>query len=122
MINSSTTNYKRTRLGRAIRMALIAGLCVGFAVAHAQDSEDRENSDGQEAEEASLDRIVVTARRRDENLQDVPISVTALTGAKLEDVGAENITFLNQVVPNTTIEVSRGTNSTLTALDRKSVV
>jgi len=118
MIDSSTTNYKRTRLGRAIRMALISGLCIGFAVANAQDSEDRETSDNQEAEEASLDRIVVTARRRDENLQDVPISITALSGAKLEDVGAENITFLNQVVPNTTIEVSRGTNSTLTAFIR----
>ncbi|MGB0513230.1 MAG: TonB-dependent receptor [Wenzhouxiangellaceae bacterium] len=99
-------------------MALISGLCIGFTVAHAQDRGDDGASDSEEAEEASLDRIVVTARRRDEDLQDVPISVTALSGAKLRDVGAENITFLNQVVPNTTIEVSRGTNSTLTAFIR----
>ena len=118
MIDSTTTTYKRTRLGRAIRMALISSLCIGFAVAHAQDSEDAENSDGQEAQDASLDRMVVTARRRDEDLQDAPISVTALSGGKLEDFGAQNITFLNRVVPNSTIETSRGTNNTLTAFIR----
>ncbi|HKL52525.1 MAG TPA: hypothetical protein VJ902_01080, partial [Wenzhouxiangellaceae bacterium] len=97
MIDSTTTTHKRTRLGRAIRMALISSLCIGFAVAHAQDSEDAENSDDQEAQDASLDRMVVTARRRDEDLQDVPISVTALSSGKLEDFGAQNITFLNRV-------------------------
>ena len=118
MIDSTTTIYKRTRLGRAIRMALVTGLCIGFAAAHAQDSDDREDSDSPEAETSSLDRMVVTARRRDEDLQDVPISVTALSGAKLEDFGAQDITYLNRVVPNSTIETSRGTNNTLTAFIR----
>ncbi|MDT8410552.1 MAG: TonB-dependent receptor, partial [Wenzhouxiangellaceae bacterium] len=100
-------------------MALVSGLCIGFAVAHAQDSEDDGDNAGNQSEESETgDRITVTARRREENLQDVPISVTALSEAKLQDLGAENITFLNQVVPNTTIEVSRGTNSTLTAFIR----
>ena len=117
MIDSTTTNHKRTRLGRAIRIALITGLCIGFAAAHAQQ-DDGENGDNQDAEESSLDRIKVTARRRDEDLQDVPISVTALSAAKLQDLGANDITFLNQVVPNATIEVSRGTSSTLSAFIR----
>jgi len=118
MIDSTNNTYKRTRLGRAIRMALISGLCIGFAAAHAQDTEDGEDADSRDAEGSGLDRVVVTARRRDEDLQDVPISVTALSAAKLQDLGAENITYLNQVVPNTTIEVSRGTNSTLSAFIR----
>ena len=85
---------------------------------YAQDSDDAEDTENADAEGSSLDRMTVSARRRDEAQLDVPISMTALDGAKLQDLGAENITFLNQVVPNTTIEVSRGTNSTLTAFIR----
>jgi len=62
--------------------------------------------------------IVVTARRREESLLDVPIAVTAFTGAQLEASGALDITDLGNVTPNATIEVSRGTNSTLTAFIR----
>lgn len=67
---------------------------------------------------ASRDEIVVSARRRDESLQDVPIAVTAVSGDQLEKVGAADITYLSQSVPNVTLEVSRGTNSTLTAFVR----
>ncbi len=116
MIDSTTTTDKRTKLGRAIRMALISGLCIGFSTAAAQDADD----DGKEGSEdvENVDVVTVTARRREEALQDVPVAITALSGAKLQEVGAEDVTFLNQVVPNTTIEVSRGTNTTLTAFIR----
>ncbi|MCG8651743.1 MAG: TonB-dependent receptor plug domain-containing protein, partial [Pirellulales bacterium] len=65
-----------------------------------------------------VDEIIVSARRRDESLQDVPIAVTAVSGAQLEQQGAPDITYLTQSVPNTTLKVSRGTNSTLTAFIR----
>jgi iron complex outermembrane recepter protein len=44
--------------------------------------------------------------------------MTALSGQALDDVGAQDITYLKQVVPNTTLEVSRGTTNTLTAFIR----
>src|SRR5699024_1797349 len=86
----------------------------------AQDNENESESSGDERLEqyASLDVIEVTARRRSESAADVPISITALSGEKLEEVGAPDITYLNQVVPNTTMEVSRGTSNTLTAFIR----
>ena len=62
--------------------------------------------------------IVVTARRREERLIDVPISVTAITGEELQRRGALDITDVAQSVPNVTLEPSRGTNSTLTAFIR----
>ena len=62
--------------------------------------------------------IVVTARRRAESLQNVPIAVTAFSGAQLERQGAVDITDIGQTTPNVTLEVSRGTNSTLTAFIR----
>jgi len=77
---------------------------------------------GQEAEEGAApgrgDVITVTARRREESLTDVPVSVTAYSGDQLEALGAQDITFVGQVTPNVTLEVSRGTNTTLTAFIR----
>lgn len=62
--------------------------------------------------------IIVTARRREERLVDVPIAVTSFSGAQLERSGAADITDLAQTVPNVTLEPSRGTNSTLSAFIR----
>ena len=62
--------------------------------------------------------IIVTARRREETLVSVPIAVSAFSGADLERGGAIDISDLANVTPNTTLEASRGTNSTLTAFIR----
>ncbi|HEX8623092.1 MAG TPA: TonB-dependent receptor [Allosphingosinicella sp.] len=62
--------------------------------------------------------IVVTARRRAESLQDVPIAVTAYQGEALERAAATDITDLSDTTPNVTLETSRGTNTTLTAFIR----
>ncbi len=61
---------------------------------------------------------MVTARRREERLVDVPIAVTAISGAELAKRGALDITDVSQTVPNVTLENSRATNSTLTAFIR----
>lgn len=70
------------------------------------------------AVEDDSSNIVVTARRREENLVSVPIAVSAFSGDKLESQGAIDITDLANLTPNTTLEASRGTNSTLTAFIR----
>ncbi len=62
--------------------------------------------------------IVVTARRREERLIDVPISVTAIGGDALAKQGTQTIEEIGQEVPNLTLEVSRGTNTTLSAFIR----
>ena len=61
---------------------------------------------------------MVTARRRNEALKDVPIAVTAYSGEQLERQGALDITDISDTTPNVTLETSRGTNSTLTAFIR----
>jgi len=66
----------------------------------------------------NTENVTVTARRREERLQDVPIAVTAYTGAQLEREGATDITDIGDTTPNVTIENSRATNSTLTAFIR----
>lgn len=71
-----------------------------------------------EGRSLALEEVVVTARRRAENLQDVPIAVTALSGDALRLRGALDITELAQSIPSLTLEPSRATNSTLTAFIR----
>nr|WP_313429199.1 TonB-dependent receptor [Brevundimonas diminuta] len=72
-----------------------------------------------ETEQASnVDDVVVTARRREESLKDVPVAVTAVTSERLEQTGAADITTLQSQTPNATVQVARGTNSTLTTFIR----
>ncbi len=57
-----------------------------------------------------LGEIVVTAQRREENLQDVPLSITAVRGDKLDAIasGGQDIRFLSGRVPSLIIESSFG--------------
>lgn len=66
----------------------------------------------------ALEEVVVTARRRSESLQDVPIAVTAFSARDLAIKGNSDITELAQAVPSVTLEPSRATSSTLTAFIR----
>ncbi|MBB3764852.1 TonB-dependent receptor [Sphingomicrobium lutaoense] len=105
---------------RSVLLAGIAGTALLAQPAFAQDSvqEVIEETDAAEAMAQQDGEIVVTARRRVERLQDVPISLTAYSGDQLEREGAIDITDIADTTPNVTLEVSRGTNSTLTAFIR----
>lgn len=65
-----------------------------------------------------LEEVTVTARRRSESLQDVPIAVTAFSAEKLDNFGILNISELAEQVPSVTLEPTRATNTTLTAFIR----
>ncbi|BFM17104.1 TonB-dependent receptor [Maricurvus nonylphenolicus] len=52
------------------------------------------------AEEFKLEEVIVTAQKRAESLQDVPVSVAAVGGDKLREAGIENIQDLSSYVPN----------------------
>lgn len=58
---------------------------------------------------ARLDDIVVTAQRREQNLQDVPIAVTAFTQTQLEIAQVEDTTDLVRVTPSLTGGLNTGT-------------
>ena len=69
-------------------------------------------------EDVGLERIEVTARKSIESLQEVPVAVTSLSADELSERGIEIITEVQQFSPNTTLQRSRGTNSTITAFIR----
>ena len=50
-----------------------------------------------------IENIVVSARRVDERLQNVPVAVTALSDKLIDGIGARSANSLNAIVPNVTI-------------------
>jgi iron complex outermembrane receptor protein len=56
-----------------------------------------------------LEEVIVTARKREESLQETPVAVTALSATALRDAGVRNLADLNQIAPN--IEVSSANGS-----------
>ena len=53
-----------------------------------------------------FEEVVVTARRREESAQSVPIPITALSGEQLETRNIRDITDLEKLSPNTSISES----------------
>ena len=100
-------------MNRYVKTALLAGAAWSAlsTFAMAQDAAPQEGA-------SALDEVVVTARRRDELLKDVPISVSAIGEERLEQTGASDITALQQQTPNATVQVARGSNSTLISFIR----
>ncbi len=76
--------FYKQRLNRGIHLAAISAALVLPAATSA----------------AVLEEIIVTAQKRAESLQDVPISVTTLGGEKMQQVGIKKIEDLQQFVPN----------------------
>ena len=118
-------SFRTVTTARALLLAGAAISAVLPQAAFAQEQEPAPVEDAAQADEPLAGEapeesgdIVVTARRRAEALQDVPIAVTAYSGAQLEREGAIDITDVGDTTPNVTLEVSRGTNSTLTAFIR----
>ncbi len=97
----------RYLIGAAATMTVVTALLVPPPVA-AQD----------DGASLAVEEVVTTARRREETIMDVPVAITVTSGETLERIGAENIIAIGQTAPNVTLEVSRGTNTTLTAFIR----
>lgn len=88
---------------RGLRTALLCGAAVGGAlalpgVAHAQDAES--------AETVPEDRvIVVQARRQNETLQEVPVTVTAIGGETLQRYNVDQVADITSRVPTLNVQV-----------------
>jgi len=61
---------------------------------------------------AVLEEIVVTARRREENLQDLPLSVAAISADTMRVQGIYNMEDIGEFVPNLVMETSNRANNT----------
>lgn len=99
-----------TKTGHMFRAALAISTAMGALAfplaAHAQTAEETVRD---------TDEIVVTAQKREQNLQDVPISISVVTGDDLQQQGAASLTDYAGYVPGMQVS-SAGTpgQSTIT--------
>ena len=98
----------RASFARAAWLGSVAAAVLVTSPAVAQENPDTSpatpnNQQTQDqAAEASDQEIVVTARRRNELLLDVPVAVTAYSGEQLDRQGALDITDIADTTPNVT--------------------
>ena len=90
--------------------------CVLVAPALPAMSQEAASETGAKA--TQLQTVTVTARKREETLQDVPVAVTAFTSEALDKLNIQDIADLGPQVPNMTVYAARGSNTTLTAFIR----
>src|SRR5690606_32744713 len=103
-----TMNYSTLSLAIALATASLSATAQHAASAGAPP----------QAEAASLDTVQVTARRRTESIQDVPVAVSAFGEEQLRDLQANNIDGLQGAVPNLNIVQGRGSSNTVNVFIR----
>ena len=97
---------------KAFRYSLgVSAMVLASVQAHAQavTNEQGETSIPADAQAGGVTEIVVTAQKESQNLQDVPISVTAVTGEMIEDAQINNIADLSNSIPN--VQINTFSNS-----------
>ena len=62
-----------------------------------------------------VEEVVVTAQKREQKIQDVPISITAITAKAIEDRDVESVADLNGLAPNLRTSTAPTTSLTITA-------
>ena len=89
-LGSRNRQYRALLLGSAIGAAF-AGLAPSVVYAA-------------ETNGGTIEEVVVTARKRSESLQDVPLSVSAYTGTKLTESGYSDLSNISRVAPGVYFE------------------
>ncbi len=88
------------RQALALLSAATAAIVAGSAVAQTA------------ATQQVLTEIIVTAQKREQNIQDVPIAVIALSGQQLKDGGVTDIKTLQALTPSLTVTSTTSENVT----------
>ena len=112
----------RSNCGRARLVGLLTGVALMAlpAVATAQ-SQSATAVATPAADDGSIADIVVTAQKRSENLQNVPISISAFTAASLAARGVTDVTAIGNLAPNVTLDAGTpfsGSSAVLSAYIR----
>jgi iron complex outermembrane receptor protein len=95
---------RRTRALTWLAAALIA--LPGFGVPHAASADEADAPEEPAVRRVGVEEIVVTARKREERLQDTPVSVTALTADKIDSYQLTDLSQISLLTPNLSFDSS----------------
>lgn len=85
---------------RSMRLALSTAALVAFIVPGGALGQEAAPPAPAEKATAGIEEIVVTARQREETLQDVPVTVVAFTEGDLDRYNVQNLVDASKLVPN----------------------
>ena len=77
-------------------MFCISSIVAPAVIVHSAIAQPTKNSD---ESTSGLNEVIVTAQKTQQNLQDVPVSVSAVTGAQLDQLGISDTTGITQQIP-----------------------
>jgi iron complex outermembrane recepter protein len=106
---SMSLSASRSLLSCAVAATLAAGAVVDSSTVMAAETA---------ANELAIESVVVTARRREESLQDVPVAITALTADQLLNQNVRTLEDMTAYAPNIKVNAGRATSSTINAYIR----
>ena len=101
---------RRSLSVRPHRLAFAIAALLPFGTALAQDTAPAAPAVPAATQATTLDAVEVTAQRRVENIQDVPVSISTLSSEKIDVFasGGNDVRFLSARVPSLNIESSYG--------------
>ncbi|MBI1251105.1 MAG: TonB-dependent receptor [Alphaproteobacteria bacterium] len=115
VITDHNGTERRRRLALGAGSFALAGFSAATALCLFPASAAAQNAEAQD--QRTVNEIIVTAQRREEAVQDIPLAVSAFDEAAIENLNARDIRDLTGVVPNLVIsEVSIGPSMTQVSL------
>jgi iron complex outermembrane receptor protein len=104
---------KRSFYGVLVGCGLMAAVAIALADNAQPAQTPSASTDAAADNDIALQEVVVTARRRTEELQDVPLTVTAVGADTIQNQDVTSIQDLGSFVPNMKISQDRATSSTI---------
>ncbi len=115
MTITPTPTARRLLSATAVAACIAAPTLAAPSFAHAEDDPQSQSSRSNATSGvASVGDIVVTARRRDERAQDVPIALTVVNEELLDRTGAYNVGQVTQLAPSVQLLTSNPRNTAIT--------
>jgi len=105
---TNTTSMNAGKPGKILSGSLFLSTCLAALSVSQPALAQTASSPEASAASGGVQDIVVTAQRREENLQKVPISITAISSAAIENARITNVQDLSAVAPNLVVAQSGG--------------
>ncbi len=102
--------FSNSRFAAAALLGSVSAVCLVPVAAFAQETDD-----------GGISEIIVTAQKRAENVQNVPISISAFTAESLASRGISDVTAMGNLSPNVSLDAGTpfsGSSSVLSAFIR----